>query len=141
MSLRPTHLGYAYQDLLTAIRLVDVALGRALKVTVDTKLFGEDRFDDITTEWRSGSRDRVQIKHTSSDRALATETFTGDGRNLRLDLLVASICRDHQQHPTTQYRLVLRDAEPQDESLTEVLKPVDSALDPGPALYGLGGSR
>ena len=62
MSLRPAHLGYAYQDLLTAIRLVDVALGRAPKVTVDTKLFGEDRFDDITTEWRSAAgRDGVAV--------------------------------------------------------------------------------
>ena len=58
MNLRPTHLGYAYQDVLTAICLIDVALGNADRIVVDSKLFDTDRFDDLTCEWRGGARVR-----------------------------------------------------------------------------------
>jgi hypothetical protein len=141
MPLRPTHLGYAYQDLLTAICLVDVALGRASRVIVDTKMFSTDRFDDITFEWGSGRRDRLQIKHTDSDRELTPASFTRDRRSLRLDLLFSAIDRDLQEWPGTGYRLVLRDMEPHDPDLASVLRPVDSATDPGPALPGLSSTR
>jgi hypothetical protein len=53
--LRPTHLGYAYQDLLTAFSLVDLMLGRTMKVSVDTKAFTDDLFDDVTSEFNGGS--------------------------------------------------------------------------------------
>jgi len=141
MGLRPTHLGYAYQDLLTAIRLVDVALGRAARVIVDSKMFDGDRFDDVTCEWRAGGRDRLQIKHTATDRELATGSFTGDRRGLSLDLLVTAVDQDLQQHPRTCYRIVLRDTEPHDPDLVAVLGPVDASTDPGPALHGLSSTR
>ncbi len=127
--------------MLTAIRLVDVALGRAASVIVDTKLFAGDRFDDVTCEWQAGGRDRLQIKHTTTDRELASGSFTGDGRRLRLDELVAAVHCDLQQHPGTSYRLVLRDTKPQDPDLAAVLRPVGASTDPGPALHGLGSTR
>ncbi|KOX42417.1 AAA family ATPase [Streptomyces sp. NRRL F-7442] len=141
MGLRPTHLGYAYQDLLTALRLVDLAVGRAKSVLVDTKLFTGDRFDDITCEWSTGSRERLQIKHTDHDRALSLESFTKDTRGLRLDLLLASMKESLTSHPGALHRLVVRDTEPEDPELTRVLRPVHTSADPGPALHGLSSKR
>ncbi|MFE9132150.1 AAA family ATPase [Streptomyces sp. NPDC007148] len=141
MGLRPTHLGYAYQDLLTALRLVDLAVGRAKSVLVDTKLFTKDRFDDITCEWSTGSRERLQIKHTDHDRALSVESFTKDSRSLRLDLLFSSMDHDLTSSPGASHRLVVRDREPEDPDLTRVLRPVSASTDPGPALHGLSSKR
>ncbi|MER5878455.1 ATP-binding protein [Streptomyces sp. NPDC001910] len=141
MGLRPTHLGYAYQDLLTALRLVDLAVGRTTSVLVDTKLFTGDRFDDITCDWGTGSRERLQVKHTDHDRALSLESFTKDNRGLRLDLLVSSMEHDLTSHPGVSHRLVVRDTEPEDPELTRVLRPVHTNADPGPALHGLTSKR
>ncbi|MER6194887.1 ATP-binding protein [Streptomyces cyaneofuscatus] len=141
MGLRPTHLGYAYQDLITALRLVDLAVGRATSVLVDTKLFTGDRFDDITCEWGTSSRERLQIKHTDHDRALSLESFTKDNRSLRLDLLFSSMEHDLTSHPGASHRLVVRDTEPEDPELTRVLRPVHTNADPGPALHGLSSKR
>ncbi|GLF95509.1 P-loop domain-containing protein [Streptomyces yaizuensis] len=141
MDLRPTHLGYAYQDLLTALRLVDLAVGRARSVLVDTKMFAGDRFDDITCEWADGSRERLQIKHTSHDRALSLKSFTKDQRGLQLDLLFSSVNQDLQTDPGTSHRLVVRDTEPDDLGLSRVLQPLSASSDPGPALPGLSSRR
>ncbi|MFJ9154298.1 AAA family ATPase [Streptomyces sp. NPDC102270] len=141
MGLRPTHLGYAYQDLLTALRLVDLAVGHARSVVVDTKMFAGDRFDDITCEWGTGRRERLQIKHTDHDRALSAKSFIKDSRGLRLDLLFSSIDRDLTSQPATSHRLVVRDTEPDEPDLMRVLRPVSSSSDPGPALYGLSSKR
>lgn len=142
MSLRPTHLGYAYQDLLTAVRLVDVALGLASSVVVDTKVRKGDMFDDITCMWVEGGRQRIQIKHTShDDRALTTDTFSGTGRSLRLDSVISSAWQDLQEFPNTSYRIVLRDVQPQEPELAAVLRRCDPATDPGPALRGISSTR
>jgi hypothetical protein len=42
-------------------------LGRAMTVVVDTKLFKGDLFDDLTSTWRTGGRERLQIKHTTDE--------------------------------------------------------------------------
>lgn len=141
MGLRPTHLGYAYQDLLTAIRLVDLMLGLAVTVVVDTKAHKGDRFDDITTEWSAGARQRVQIKHTShSGRALSTPTFSEDRRSLQLDAIITSAWEDLQQHPGTTYRIALRDSDPEDD-LVAVLRTCGPDEDPGPVLHGVASTR
>lgn len=49
MGPRPTHLGHAYQDLPTALRLVDLAVGRVNSVLVDTKMFTGDRLPRTAT--------------------------------------------------------------------------------------------
>ncbi|MFB6628129.1 AAA family ATPase [Streptomyces sp. NPDC056374] len=141
MDLRPTHLGYAYQDLLTALRLVDLAVGRAWSVLVDTKMFAGDRFDDITCDWADGGRERLQIKHTDHDRALSLKSFTEDRRGLRLDLLLSSVSSGLASHPGTSHRVVVRDTDPDDPGLSRVLQPLRAGDDPGPALRGLNGRR
>jgi len=141
MGLRPTHLGYAYQDLLTALCLVDLMLGQATTVVVDTKAFKGDLFDDVTSERGSGGRQRLQIKHTTHERQLTSGSFTGDRRGLQLDEIITSIDKDLHDHPGTSYRIVLRDKEPQEPDLTAVLMPVDPGADPGPVLYGLTSTR
>jgi hypothetical protein len=136
MNLRVTHQGYAYQDLITGIALVDLMLGTADRVTVDTKGFPGDRFDDLNITYRSGRRVRIQIKHTTQDRELAKATFSADGRNLKLDKLFDSLLRDLAEDPRTTYRIIVRDGGP-DEDLAKVLKPVDAADDPGDPLLGV----
>ncbi|GGL88585.1 NACHT domain-containing protein [Micromonospora yangpuensis] len=140
MNLRATHYGYAYQDLITGIALVDLVLGTAEHITVDTKGFTGDRFDDLTIAYRTGRRLRIQIKHTTLDRELSKDSFSGDGRSLRLDLLFGALLSDLDQHPGTTYRVIVRDGNP-DEDLAVVLKPVDAAGDPGHPLPGVATRR
>jgi hypothetical protein len=134
MGLRPTHLGYAYRDLLTALRLIDLMIGQATKVIVDTKAFKGDLFDDVTSLWAAGGRERLQIKHTAHERELTSDSFTADRRCLQLDEIVTSIDKDLQDNPASSYWIVLRDTEPQEPDLTAVLIRVDPSADPGPVL-------
>lgn len=137
--LTAAHRGYEYQDLMTACRLVDVVLGVAHTVLVDEKLYTGDRFDDLTAS--SGvERERTQFKHTDSDdRPLTLATFTGDKRDLRLDLLVAAASMDRKvagaAAAATVYRIVLRDAQPVDDALLAVLR--RATPDPGPFQSGM----
>lgn len=140
MNLRATHYGYAYQDLVTGIALVDLMLGAAEKIMVDTKGFTGDRFDDLTIGYGTGRRVRIQIKHTSLDRELSKDSFSGDGRSLRLDLLFGSLLSDLDQHPGTTYRVIVRDGDP-DEDLAAALKPIHTAYDPGDPLPGFATRR
>jgi hypothetical protein len=134
-SLTAAHVGYEYQDLLTAIRLVDVVLGTVLDVHVDEKLVDRDRFDDLTTIDIEGSRVRSQFKHTENDdRPLTLATFTNDGRGLRLDRLISCMLADRvgaaSGAPSSTFRVVLRDQPPDDSRLTGLLIP--ALPDPGP---------
>ncbi len=140
MNLRATHYGYAYQDLITGIALVDLVLGTAESITVDTKGFAGDRFDDLTIGYGAGRRVRVQIKHTILDRELSKDSFSGDGRSLRLDLLFGALLSDLDNHPGTAYRVIVRDGNP-DEDLAAVLKPIDATEDPGDPLPGVATRR
>lgn len=140
MNLRATHYGYAYQDLITGIALVDLVLGTAEHITVDTKGFTGDRFDDLTIGYRTGRRVRIQIKHTTLDRELSKDSFSGDRRSLRLDLLFGALLSDLEQHSGTTYRVIVRDGNP-DDDLAVVLKPVDAAGDPGDPLPGVATRR
>ncbi|MFC0112618.1 AAA family ATPase [Kibdelosporangium aridum] len=140
MNLRATHHGYAYQDLITGIALVDLMLGTAESIMVDTKGSAGDRFDDLTIIYMTGRRVRIQIKHTSLDRELSKDSFSGDGRSLRLDLLFGSLLFDLDQHPGTKYRVIVRDSNP-DADLAAVLKPIDADDDPGDPLPGVATRR
>lgn len=139
MALTAAHRGYEYQDLLTAIRLVDVLLGSISNTHVDEKLVPNDRFDDLTTVTEAGFRERIQIKHTeSSDRVLSLATFTNDSRGLRLDYIIAAALADRdgpgslaQEHA---FRVILRDVMPTDEKLLSVLE--SPTVDPGPFSSG-----
>jgi hypothetical protein len=140
MILRATHHGYAHQDLITGIAFVDLALGSAESITVDTKGFPADRFDDVTINYRSGRRIRLQIKHTVIDRALARATLSADNRSLKLDKLLDSLLTDLASAPGTTYRVVVCDGGP-DSDLSSVLKLVDPADDPGDPLPGVATRR
>lgn len=78
MGLRSTHLSYAYQNLLTALPLMDLAVGHAGDRGHEDVRRGP--VDDITCEWGTGSHERLQIKHTDHDRALSAESFIKDSR-------------------------------------------------------------
>jgi hypothetical protein len=136
MSLGPTHHGYFYQDLITAVALVDLVLGAAETITVDTKGFESDRFDDVNITYADKTRHRLQIKHTTTDRQLSKETFTQDGRNLKLNKVLDSLLKDLLTSPATTYRIVVRDQEP-DDSLALVLLPFDPSDRPPDPLPGI----
>ena len=139
-SLQAAHRGYEYQDLLAASRLVDLVLGTLSAAHVDVKQVGDDRFDDLTVLTVDGRRERTQFKHTDNDdKPLAVETFTTDGRDLRLDRLVAAAVADREGPGSSAadlaFRIVLRDTRPVDDALTAVLVPADP--DPGPFVAGM----
>lgn len=138
--LASAHRGYQYQDLVTALALVDVVLGRILTPAVDRKFFEQDIFDDLTTITVAGSRQRLQIKHASdSNKPLDLTSFSTQRRGIRLDHLVTAITRDSDFFPTladqTIYRLIFTDIAPIDSSLCELLQPVKNAG--GPTGLGL----
>jgi hypothetical protein len=64
--LAGAHRGYEYQDLVVALRLVDVLLDRVSWARVDQKLVTDNRFDDLTTEDSANDRERTQVKHTDT---------------------------------------------------------------------------
>ncbi len=139
------HRGYEYQDLLVACRLVDMLLGEIAEAYVDHKLVADDRFDDLTVVTAAGIRERCQFKHTENgDRPLSLATFTTDARSLRLDHLFASMLADRagpgRGAAESHFRIVLRDAAPDDEKLKAVLRPI-GAGDPGPFVPRLGTVR
>ena len=144
MALTSAHKGYEYQDLLVAIRLVDVMLGSITTIYVDEKLVQHDRFDDLTTVDETGCRERIQIKYTDKvDRALTLATFTGDARGLRLDRLMATALADRDGPGAGArdfvFRIVLRDGLPTDERLLTVLQPANP--DSGPFVPGMNSVR
>ena len=140
MALASAHKGYEYQDLLVAIRLVDVLLNSVVTVHVDEKLVPKDKFDDLTTVDGSGVRERIQIKYAANvDQTLTLATFTTDARNLRLDRLVSSVLADRSgpgiDAKQLSYRIILTDLRPTDPYLCSVLTPANP--DPGPFVHGL----
>ncbi|WP_121007230.1 AAA family ATPase [Saccharothrix australiensis] len=137
-NLQAAHRGYEYQDLLTAGRLVDLVLGTLSAAHVDVKHVDDDRFDDLTVITVDGRRERTQFKHTDNDdRPLTVDTFTTDGRDLRLDRLVAAAAADRDGPGSAAsdlaFRVVLRDTQPVDEALAAVLVP--AVPDPGPFIF------
>ena len=144
MTLTSAHKGYEYQDLLVAARLVDVMLGAVVEFRVDEKLLQNDVFDDLTTVDAAGCRERTQIKYTTNEhRPLALATFTGDGRNLRLDRVIATALADRDgpgaQARIASFRILLHDTLPTDKQLLTVLEPADP--DPGPFVPGMHSRR
>lgn len=144
MSLASAHQGYEYQDLIVALRLVDVLLDSIDKIFVDTKLLNVDIFDDLTTVDRDGIRERVQIKYTTNaDQTLTLATFTKTKRNLYLDQVISSILADRDcssgEVKQVSYRIVLTDLPPTDPALCSVLKPANP--DPGPFIQGFNTER
>lgn len=136
MSLRAAHHGYAYQDLVTGLSLVDLVLGVTTSVTVDVKGFPHDLFDDLTITSHTGARVRIQVKHTTADRLLTESSFSDQNRSLRLDRIFDSVLVDLASAPETLFRIVLRDGEP-DNELSQVLCAVTPDNDPGDPLTGL----
>ena len=139
-SLTYAHRGYEYQDLLVAIRLIDVMLGSVITAQVDKKLVPNDRFDDLTTIDNTGLRERVQIKYTDrTNHALPLETFSTDRRKLRLDCLIATALAEKEalesEFREFSFRIILRDTLPTNAALKNVLTP--AIPDPGPFTPGM----
>src|SRR5680860_694742 len=138
--LQPAHRGYEYQDLMVALRSVDLLLGTLSSMVTEVKLVEDDRFDDLTIIDELGRRERVQFKHTDrEDLALSLRTFTSDSRDLKLDRLLACAVLDRDGPGSTaaslKYRVVLRDSCPDGETLLRFLIP--AIPDPGPFLPGM----
>ncbi|MBB2988515.1 NACHT domain-containing protein [Terracoccus luteus] len=136
MSLGPTHFGYYFQDLVTGVALVDLLLGTAKSITVDTKGFDGDRFDDVNIVYTDDRRVRLQIKHTTTDRLLSKETFSQDKRHLKLNKVLDSLLTDLASCPGTTYRIVVRDSGPDDDLSLVLLRlsPADRPDDPLPGI-------
>ncbi|ASN39187.1 hypothetical protein CGQ24_09270 [Arthrobacter sp. 7749] len=128
-NLQAAHLGYEYQDLISALALVDLLWDHELEATVDTKLVEDDRFDDLTLN-KAGVRHRTQFKHSASPSPLSLETFTQDSRSLKLNMLVKCAVADRDRYGDGVddyfFRIFMRDTPPTDQILATVLKPENS---------------
>lgn len=136
MTLDAAHRGYDYQDLLTAIRLVDVLIGRLQITHVDEKLFPGDLFDDLTVLDTQGNRERFQFKHRDVPTHLPLNTFTTQGRDLKLDAVLACVLADRghaQGTSSSRYRIVLRDGSPE-----TLFQPFLRAANPDPGGFTTG---
>ncbi|RFA06548.1 hypothetical protein B7R54_19490 [Subtercola boreus] len=138
--LAHAHRGYQYQDLISAIALVDVLLQRNVDTVIDRKLFPGDLFDDLTISAASG-RQRLQLKHSSDPTAeLKLATFSGNSRGVRLDLVISTLLKERAAFPesaeTTLYRLVFTEKLPGSGDLNDLLYPVTLSIDS--PLLGLG---
>lgn len=134
--LELAHRGYEYQDLLCAIFLVDLLLGRAKSIAVDQKRTEEDRFDDLRVVWPDDRNENFQFKRRETDGPLELSTFTNDGRRCLLSKLVLSVAKSAGSSTETNetFRLVVTDGSPIDPLLASALIPPDD--DPGPFLPG-----
>jgi hypothetical protein len=92
-NLQAAHLGYEYQDLVSALATIDLLWDPQLEAIVDEKLVPEDRFDDLTLH-KAGLRHRIQFKHSSTPQPLTLATFTQDARSLKLNKLVKCAVAD-----------------------------------------------
>lgn len=114
--LAPAHRGYQYQDLVSAVALVDTLLS-ADEAIIDRKLFSSDLFDDLTLT-NSSRRHRLQLKYSARANAeLSLKLFGGSARGVRLDRVMSAILEDRATFPReadrTTYRIVF----------TEILSP------------------
>lgn len=126
-SLAPAHRGYQYQDVISAIALVDMLLLRTSETLVDRKLFRGDLFDDLTIIGNA-SRQRIQIKHSSDPEAiLKPSVFSSDARGVQLDLLLQAVLADRDTFPEaadkSTYRLIFTERFPASGELADVLHP------------------
>ena len=143
-ALTSAHRGYEYQDLMVAVRLVDVLLDSIVEIRVDEKLVPDDRFDDLTTVDQTGHRVRTQFKYTdNADQALTLATFTNDARSLRLDRIVSAALEDRngpgKQYGELSFRIMLPNVLPTDRRLLSVLGQTNP--DPGPFVPGINSVR
>lgn len=126
-SLAPAHRGYQYQDLISAMALVDTLLLRTSETIIDRKLFPGDLFDDLTISSAIG-RQRLQLKHSGDpETVLKSSVFSGDARGVRLDLLISALLDDRAAFPqeaeSTRYRLVFTEHLPGAGELADLFHP------------------
>ncbi len=138
--LAHAHRGYQYQDLISAIALVDVLLQGNVDTVIDRKLFPGDLFDDLTISAASG-RHRIQLKHSSDLTAeLKLATFSGNSRGVRLDIVISALLKERAAFPkcaeTTLYRLVFTETLSGSGDLNDLLHPATLPIDS--PLLGLG---
>ena len=142
--LASAHRGYEYQDLMVAVRLVDVLLESIVEIHVDEKLVPGDRFDDLTTVDQKGHRERTQFKYAdNADQPLTLATFTNDTRGLRLDRIVSAALADRNRPSCRSgklsFRIMLPNTLPTDRRLLSVLRQANP--DPGPFVPGINSVR
>ncbi|MHC4543181.1 MAG: ATP-binding protein [Planctomycetota bacterium] len=124
MALGPAHKGYMYQDVVTAYFFAKGLVQHIDSITVDSKTYPKDVFDDLTI--RTGSRVvRRQFKYSSSvSRTLEEQDFTTERSSLRIDDVVRCH-RFAKESPASEYRICVRWGTPTDEVFEQLLEPLD----------------
>ncbi|CAG5082956.1 hypothetical protein [Parvicella tangerina] len=122
MSLTDAHKGYEFQDLLCSYFILDEVLkGNNCQFQIDTKLFSEDRFDDLTIFSGNGVY-RKQIKYSDniSDKELSKNDLSSDNYGLAIDALYNSY-KSETSNELRELRICLGWNKPTDE-LTNILQ-------------------
>lgn len=123
-SLGSAHRGYQYQDLITAYYFALCLTSDIQSITVDRKLYENDRFDDLTFQL-SGLTFRRQIK-SSEDGEINFELrhLTTKHRDLEIDELIRGF-KNAGANVANEYRLCATWKEPIDD-LINYLEPLST---------------
>lgn len=123
-SLGPAHRGYQYQDLLTAYHFAWCLTHDIKSITVDRKLYANDRFDDLTFQL-NGFTFRRQIKSSEDEEVnIELRHLTTTYRDLEIDELVRGF-KNAGANVADEYRLCATWKEPVDD-LTNYLEPLNT---------------
>ncbi len=105
MSLESAHKGYEYQDLLTAVFIIDELLNsNESKFIIDRKENEYDKFDDLTFENGNGVF-KKQVKY-SETKTLSKADLSQEKYDLALDTLFVS-WKNSQDEKNREYRICL----------------------------------
>lgn len=104
-SLAAAHRGYFYQDIATAYFLARSLVESVQSTTVDAKFHVGDRFDDLLSRRKCGSKVRLQFKHSESAKVFERSFLTSETYDLRLDQLIKSWRSDPARVRAKEYRI------------------------------------
>jgi len=125
-NLRAAHRGYIYQDVVTAYFMALCLANQSGILTVDKKLFPEDRFDDLGIHDSRGYVRRQFKKSEDPNRPLRREDFTQDTYSLRLNYLVRTI-KQAGENSADEYRLCVPWIVPTADDIAPYLEEIEAS--------------
>jgi len=125
-NLGAAHRGYIYQDVITAYFMALCLANQSGILTVDKKLFDEDRFDDLTIIDARGYVRRQFKRSDDPNRPLRREDLTQAAYGLRLDYLVRTL-KQAGENPADEYRLCVPWIVPTADDIAPYLEKAEAA--------------
>jgi len=125
-NLGAAHRGYIYQDVVTAYFMALCLANQSGILTVDKKLYPEDRFDDLEIHDSRGYVRRQFKRSDSPNRPLRREDLTQDTYSLRLNYLIRTF-KQAGESPADEYRLCVPWAVPTADDIAPYLEEIETS--------------